>query len=177
MTEQTPKKIGRPSKFTQALADDICERIATGEGMREICRGEGFPVAEKTVFEWLQKDAQFRKQYTRAREEQADTYADEVIIIADGVEARRTIDKKDADGNVYQVEVEEDPNRSRLRMDARKWAAGKRKPKVYGDRMHLDHTHSYSEMPTGELVDVIKAMSAKLGIDLPEGFGTDVKED
>lgn len=73
--------------------------------------------ARQTVYQWLMNDASFSDNYTRAREAQADYYADEIADIAD---------------------TETDPNKARVRIDARKWAAGKLKPKVYGDRLHLD---------------------------------------
>lgn len=112
------KKIGRPSSFTQQTADTICDRIGTGESLRTICQSDGMP-AMATVFRWLAANEAFREQYARAREQQGDVYADEVVLIADG---------------------EGDPNDKRVRIDARKWAAGKLRPKVYGDK--IEHEHS-----------------------------------
>lgn len=70
-----------------------------------------------TVFRWLAKHEDFREQYARAREEQAETHADEIIDIAD--------------------DFADDPNSRRVRIDARKWIASKLKPKKYGDK--TDH--------------------------------------
>jgi hypothetical protein len=34
---------GRPSDYTQEIADLICERIADGESLRAICAGDDMP--------------------------------------------------------------------------------------------------------------------------------------
>lgn len=124
---------GRPSEFTQQTADAICERIADGESLRSICRGDDMP-AKSTVFKWLSQNATFADQYTRARETQADTLFDEILSISDD----GTNDSyKDEDGN---PRTDHDViARSRLRVDARKWMAGKLRPKVYGDKIEHEH--------------------------------------
>lgn len=48
--------MGRPSAFTQAVADLICERIADGESLRLICADGGMS-NKATVFRWLGDDA------------------------------------------------------------------------------------------------------------------------
>lgn len=108
---------GRPSSYTQKLADKICKRIAEGESLRKICDDSAIP-SITSVRRWLadEKRADFRLQYACAREEQADFYADAIIEIAD---------------------TEPDPQKARVRIDARKWYAGKLKPKKYGDKMQL----------------------------------------
>lgn len=116
------KKPGPPSSFTQEMADLICTRIAAGESLRSILAEPGMPVSS-VVFKWLQNIPSFAEQYTRAREDQADTYADEIVRIADS---------------------EPDPNRARVRIDARKWVAGKLRPKVYGDKVGLEASGSLS---------------------------------
>ena len=109
---------GRPSKFSQALADRICEELANGKSLRTVCKGKDMP-SPLTVRRWLAKDETFRTQYAQAREEQADFHADELIEIAD---------------------TEPDPNRARVRIDARKWVASKLRPKVYGERVTAEVT-------------------------------------
>lgn len=111
---------GRPSSFTPEIGDDICERLANGESLRRICLTPNYP-RQATVFRWLAANQEFREQYARAREAQADTLADEIIDIADGKRAE------------YEG-AEADVQRDRLAMDARKWVAAKLKPKVYGEK-------------------------------------------
>ena len=111
---------GRPSGYTDEIADDICERLANGESLRRICLTPNYP-RQATVFRWIAANDKFREQYARAREAQADTLADEIIDIADGKRA-------EYEGG------EADVQRDRLAMDARKWVAAKLKPKVYGEK-------------------------------------------
>ncbi|MGL4560223.1 MAG: hypothetical protein ACRCV5_22205 [Afipia sp.] len=95
----------------------ICIGLASGRSLKNILETEQGMPSRQTVYQWLMNDASFSDNYTRAREAQADYYADEIADIAD---------------------TESDPNKARVRIDARKWAAGKLKPKVYGDRLQLD---------------------------------------
>lgn len=123
--------MGRPSEFTQEIADTICERLAEGESLRAICAGDEMP-NKATVFKWLVKFPTFGDQYARARESQADALFDEILTISDdGSNDTYT----DEDGN---VRTNQDViARSRLRVDARKWMAGKLRPKKYGDKLEL----------------------------------------
>lgn len=109
---------GRPSKYSEKLAGEICERIAEGEGLVTICKGEGMPNIS-TIFRWLESKPGFCDRYARAREEQAEVHADEILSIAD---------------------TEEDVNRAKVRIDARKWTASKLRPKKYGNYQQVDMT-------------------------------------
>jgi hypothetical protein len=130
---KAPKKPGRPSIYTPEIVDAICDAIAKGEGVATICARAGMP-AEKTVYLWLDdpSKAEFLQRYMRAREAQADLLAEQILQIADD----GTNDtQKDEDG---KVRVDQDViARSRLRVDARKWLAGKLAPKKYGDKLAL----------------------------------------
>jgi len=116
--KQQSKKIGRPSTYTEEMATTICERIADGESLRKICNEPDMP-PKKTVLAWLKVHEDFRTQYAQARDEQADALFDETLHIAD---------------------TEEDWQRARLRIDTRKWVAGKLRPKKYGDKVDVEHT-------------------------------------
>jgi hypothetical protein len=112
--------MGRPSKYSQELAFLICERISEGESLRSICSTPDMP-CKAIIFKWLSDKPEFLDQYARAREEQAESMADEIVAIADSVEA--------SDNVAVQ--------KARLQIDARKWVASKLKPKRYGDRLDL----------------------------------------
>src|SRR4051794_13715827 len=75
---------GRPSVYTPELAAEICERLACGESLRAICRGETMPGPTR-VYCWLDEKPEFRERYARAREAQGEHCADEIIAVADGV--------------------------------------------------------------------------------------------
>ena len=122
---------GRPTDYSLELAALICERIGQGESLKFICTTEGMP-SQASVYLWLTKHTQFSEMYTRAREDQADTLADEIIDIAD--DGSRDYIKQE-DGRT--VADHDHISRARLRVDARKWIAAKLKPKKYGDKLAL----------------------------------------
>jgi hypothetical protein len=132
---KAPKKMGRPTIFTKLMEDIICTRIAEGESLREIVRSEGMP--DRTViYDWLLKDPDFANRYARAREEQADTLADEIIAISD--ENPRTNEIRDSEGNVLDIKIDSGyVAYQKQRIEARKWTAMKLKPKKYGDKLAL----------------------------------------
>ncbi len=134
MTSAKPKKTGRPSLYTEALAAKICRRLADGEPLRAICADKVMP-DKATVLRWLadKAKADFRDQYAHAREMQADALFDEALEIADDTSGDWAVDK---DGK--KTLDHEHVQRSRLRVDTRKWAAGKLAPKRYVDK--LQHT-------------------------------------
>ncbi len=138
MTKKKPatkkRTIGRPSLYTEALATKICRRLAEGESLRAICADKTMP-AISTVMGWLfdGNHDEFLEQYARAREAQAEVRADEIVDIADDDTNDFTADKE---GKL--VANSEHIQRSRLRVDARKWIAAKLLPKRYGDK--IQHT-------------------------------------
>lgn len=137
------KKLGRPTKFTQELADAVCEQIAQGKSMRTVCAPDEMP-AIATLFRWLREYESFREQYARATEERTEAMAEDILDIADdGSNDLMTIQKGDM---TYEIENKEVTNRSRLRVDTRKWLMAKMKPKKYGDK--LDLTSDGKALPT-----------------------------
>jgi hypothetical protein len=108
----TPPNLGgRPSVYTQELAHRICEAVANGEALQDVCSQPGMP-ARRTVYYWLRTNDEFAAAYELAREMRADLLADEVVKISDT----------------------EDPARARVQIDARRWAASKLNPRRYGER-------------------------------------------
>lgn len=127
---------GRPDEYNEAIANRICTEIATSsKSLRTICKPDDMPCVA-TVLNWLNKHKEFLAQYVRAKEEQADYLVEEMIDIADdGSNDLMTITKGDIS---YEVENKEVVNRSKLRVETRKWIASKLKSKKYGDK--IDHT-------------------------------------
>jgi hypothetical protein len=121
------------------MMTEICERIANGESLRGICAGEGMPSAP-LVMKWLanDEDGALREQYARAREAQADHIFDEILEIAD--DGKNDWMEKNGEESVGYALNGEHVQRSKLRIDARKWMAGKMRPKVYGDKIQTEHT-------------------------------------
>lgn len=140
-----PAKMGRPSLYSEEMAASICDRIACGDSLASICREEGMP-DYKTVIRWLREKDDFRDNYTRAREDQADADADSV---------------QDIGRRVLTGEL--DPQAARVAIDALKWAAGKRKPKKYGDKLDLNHSGGIAVSSTDLTDDQLAAIAAGRG--------------
>lgn len=136
-------KGGRPTKYSQDLADSICEMIAMGYSMRSVSADESMP-ASSTMFKWLREHTEFSEQYARACEERSEAMAEDILDIADdGTNDWMEIEKR---GETYTVANNEAIQRSRLRVDTRKWLMAKTKPKKYGDK--LDMTSDGKALPT-----------------------------
>jgi hypothetical protein len=132
MTSKRP--VGRPRALTHALRTEICGRIALGETLREITRRKGMP-ARSTVCKERLADKEFSDQYVRAREIQLEEMEDELLEIAD--DARNDwVEKRNATGEVNSWTVNgEHIQRSRARLETRKWLMSKRAPRKYGDKV------------------------------------------
>lgn len=129
------KPPGRPSIYTPELAAQICAHIADGKSLRAIAALDGMP-HQDTIMAWLDgSKPAFSEQYARAREAQADKLAEEALQIADD---GRSDTYLDAEGN--EKTDNEAIQRSRLRVDTRKWLASKMAPKKYGDKIQAEHT-------------------------------------
>jgi hypothetical protein len=158
----TPAKTGRPTKYNQETADFICMMLSEGMSLRQILKADtaGRLPAQSTVYEWLIRHAVFAEQYARAREEQADTNADEIIAIAD----ERPPEFKDDKGRTYldQTYIAWQKNR----IEARKWTAMKLKPKKYGDRVALEGVEGGAAIKTEDatadkFLEIIRNMEMK----------------
>lgn len=117
-------------EFSQELFDQICEELSDGVSLRDICSRPDMP-NKGSVFRWLADDKKLSDQYARAREVQADAIFDDCLSIADQYER----DERTSDGAMDHI------NRARLRIDTRKWMAGKLRPKKYGDKMEIEQTN------------------------------------
>jgi hypothetical protein len=128
-------KVGRPSTYTPEIAAKICEGLATGKLLPQVCKATGMP-CPRTVMAWLIAHPEFSQQYARAKEIQCEQLATKTLEIADkvrkGERVRVTIDK---DGNKTAEKTTADMvDRARLMVDTRKWLLSKMFPKKYGDR-------------------------------------------
>ena len=109
---------GRPSTFTQAIADDICERLGNGEPLAQICRDDKMP-GLTTVYEWQNSREDFSEAIARAREAGYDHIATDGLLI---------VDDKESDP---------DPASRRIRADYRLKLLAKWDAKRYGDKLDL----------------------------------------
>ena len=154
-TRYEPPPIGRPSEYTQDVADAICHRISEGESLRSVCRDQDMP-DKRTVTRWLQEIPSFRPQYRRARDALVEHWADELVDIADDT-THDTVTRTTPQGREYEAVDHENIQRAKLRVDTRKWMMSKMLPRQYGDRVDLDvhgridHEHQH-RLPDNEVV-------------------------
>lgn len=106
---------GSRSTYSAEIGAALCARVAAGQSLKAACDEEG--VRHKTARDWLIAHAEFSAEMDRARAAQADTFADEIVSIAD---------------------TEIDPNVARVRIEARKWVSSKLLPRRYGERVTQD---------------------------------------
>jgi hypothetical protein len=134
--EKRPR--GRPSAYTEALADEICRRLASGESLSSICRSDHMP-ERRTVLQWKLDNYQgFHSRYARAREVQLAAIADELLDLTD--DSRNDfMEREDRDGNATVVVDREHLDRTKLRVDTRKWLLTKLMPSTFGDKVDLKH--------------------------------------
>ena len=136
---------GRPSLYSEEMADSICDHIASGRSLVSWCQ-EGERPSYSTIMRWLDAHESFRDNYARARQDQADYLAEEIVQIAD-----------DGLNDTYLTEDGPKTNqdviaRSRLRVDARKWYASKLAPKKYGEKVEATHTGNIDHSLTVQFV-------------------------
>jgi len=120
----------------------ICSRIEMGEALRNVLKGENMP-SPATFYLWLDSDEIKLKQYARATELRAEAIFEDMLDIADETSNDTIFSETGEKPNSEWI------NRSRLRVDTRKWIVSKLNPKKYGDKLDLDHTSK------GEAINII----------------------
>lgn len=124
--------MGRPTAYTEKLAQEICMRILEGESLSKVCKAEDMP-ARSSVNKWLSENSNFSDNYVRA------------------CKIRRENRFEDLDD---VVDSTEDVQRARLKVDVIKWQLSKEEPKKYGDKMQVDNTHRVVQPILGGLAKV-----------------------
>ena len=150
-----PKPPGRPSIYTPELATAICTHIADGKSLRTIGAMDGMP-HQATIMAWLDgSKPEFSEQFARAHEAYADKLAEETLTIADDSSQDTYVD---ADGNV-KTDTEA-IQRSKLRVDTRKWLASKKAPRKYGDKVAIGGADDLGPVQTvnREMTDAERAV-------------------
>ena len=136
--------MGRPSKYTKALIEEVCERLSKGEPLTAICRDEHMP-EPRTIYLWAAADEDISSHIARARE------AGEVAILEDCL---NIADDNGKDKRIVAEGVETTDTdviqRAKLRIDTRLKLLAKWNPKKWGDK--VDVTSGGKAMPTVTIV-------------------------
>lgn len=107
--------------------DAICERIADCVPLRAIAADIG--ISASRLMDWLADN--HVEQYARARAAQADKHAEDILSISDELVIEAKYQGEDVRLDISAAAVA----RNRLRVDSRKWLAGKMNAKKYGDKV------------------------------------------
>ena len=106
--------------LTPQQENEFLTAICNGENMTSIAPRLGIGIA--TLFRRLESDKNLDDRYTRAKQAKAQLLAEQIIEIADDSELK--------------------PDDKRIRVDARKWVAGKYYGKLFGDKIMTEHSGS-----------------------------------
>jgi hypothetical protein len=176
--------MSKPSQFDAEVAEIVLSRMRDGETLKAIARDENMPTAN-VVWRWTQgcngAPASWASSYARARLEQANGFAADIIEIAD-----TTDDAARAAAEAAVAELPDDATDTQIRraffyakkrsleerklmIDARKWAAARMHPSKWGDRVTHDHSVSaeepmgidFSKVPT-ETMEKVLALQQEL---------------
>jgi hypothetical protein len=157
-----PKKMGRPSAFSEDLAAEICERIALGETLTSIVAEPHMP-DPATVWRWQRADDEFRKRIAHAREEQTRVWADQIIDLSDDSTNDWTTRTR-ANGEPERVLDREHIERVKVRISSRQWLMARINRADYGDKSQIDVTHGLQTTDDAELAAKIRDLGEKLGV-------------
>jgi len=151
---------GSEPVYTEAMADEICERLASGEPLNVICRDEHMP-RESAVRRWVETRPAFAARYTRARDFGYDSIAEGILELG---KLREEV--SGPDGYVDNGEIQ----RLRLLSENRKWLLAKLRPKQYGDKV----TQEITGEDGGALITRIELVPVDVK---PKAIGTTIEHD
>lgn len=161
------KILGRPSKMTPAVVDEIIVGVASGMSLANVCRDNPRLPDIATVYRFMQASEDFREAYLRACANRSLVYADTIGDIA----------KATLGGKV-------DPNAARVAINAYQWLAMKLVPTVFGERQEVQVTHQHLHLHAlrqlSEAAKVGQAAIAQRELELqalPGGRGDEVALD
>lgn len=178
--KKDPKKLWKPKvgtsthgdKYTQDLGDEICRRIEEGMTLRKVCEMEDMP--ERTVvIGWANKRPFFRNQLTRSRVECMISWADDIVEAADESvsDYKLTLDLDDPrvnrieeDGKVTFTFSGDHLNRSKLKIETRRWLMERINSEQFGIRQYIDITQRFFESTDDEIIAELREVFNRSGI-------------
>lgn len=129
------KKNGRPSKFDEALADEICRRLSDGEPLRQICRDDHMP-HWTTVYDWIDARPELSLRIARSRERGEEAIMQDCLRIADTPLIGEEVEESEMGVKVKRGDM---LGHRRLQIDTRLKLLAKWNPRKWGDKVDLNH--------------------------------------
>lgn len=177
-----PRVMGRPTKYSEELADAICELVVRGMSMRKICELDAMPV-EDTVYSWLAKYPYFSEKYTEAVQHRTNKYLEECVDLADNMpdgimflgldgrlferwEVMGLTPKERVEAQLIPVGLSTElVNKRKLQIETRIKAAARMHPRKYGDKLQTENkteqVNLNANLPDLEGVDDEKLIAAR----------------
>jgi len=124
-------------KYNSKVVEKICQSLRMGMSVAKVCEQRGMP-SRGAFYQWLNSKNEFREVVQEARIFGCRALADEILSIADD-DSNDYINTVDVDGNPVKVANKTVTQRDRLRIEVRKWLLAKMLPKIYGDKIQLEH--------------------------------------
>jgi hypothetical protein len=118
--------MGRPSKYTEAIVQEICERLSKGEPLAAVCRDEHMPGC-RTVYDWMEERPDVSASIARAREE------GEEALLAGCLEIANEPTEKTQFGAYDGGHIQD----KKLRIDTTLKLLAKWNPKKWGDKVDV----------------------------------------
>ena len=130
MNDDTPHSavMGRPSIYTDEIIKEFCGRISVGRSVRSVCCDKDMPSRE-TFYKSIRENTDLSDQYREAVKQRAEYHFDEMLDIADEVEAEAAEIAK-----------------AKLQIDTRKWILSRMDATKYGDKQQVDNVSSDGSM-------------------------------
>ena len=160
------------TRYCEEIAGEICERIAMGETLSSVCQEDRMP-DKRTVWKWRKVHPKFAQDYSRARVDQMNAWADQIIHLADDAEGdfmvsipldSPELEKIERDGVVTFKFNRKHVNRAKLMIDVRKWLMARYAPEDFGDRSAVSLAVSYDEKSDDELLEDFREAAKKAGM-------------
>lgn len=152
------KKSGRPTRYSFAMAKEICRVISTSSiGLAQHCKHHPHWPCRDTIYAWIAEHEEFSDMYARAKKLQIEILVDEILEIADNTTRNTIVIGKDK-----SITNNEWINRARLRIDTRKWLAAKLVPRLYGEKIQNEHTGLNNQTIEVNISDVKSRLIEKL---------------
>lgn len=153
-----PKVDGRGTTFTQRVADEIADRVSSGEPLAQVCRDDHMP-GLRTVYDWMEANAEFAASIARARRAGHDQIALDTLRIADTpVEA--IIEKSTANG--LEITRQDALGHRKLQIDTRLKLLAKWDPR-YAEKLAIGGAADLPPIQQNTTVDPSEAYKRMLG--------------